>query len=211
MTVVETINALTAWADANICEGVKLKKRPDGGKDFPTSGDAPVELVKPASWPLFVPTAERKSPRGTAPTIPSLCVEIMPPAKDDPQRTTRTMTVRLSLAAWNPGVQEVDGPIDAKGFTEPDAPNGDAPAYEPTMDGWKDVFNFLDAALRAVETTDRIGDELRILHEEGFEWGPFEDPDFREPVNLYPYWFAWVSFKVEAALLRSRPNLDGLL
>jgi hypothetical protein len=49
------------------------------------------------------------------------------------------------------------------------------------------------------------------MHEEGAEWGPFEDPETKDVMDTYPFYFAWCSFKVESPLIGRNDEIQKLL
>lgn len=200
MTLVKILDDLQLWCAENICPKVSLKLPND------TKITHEVECVHPAAFALFVPAKDRLPPSVPAP-IPSICVQLME-GEDKPIDHRRILTVRLCLACWNPGKQsgETLTPVD-----NPEAPFGrsytqgqtGSDTYTRNFDGWRDVWNFSDVALRAVEASEIIAG-LRLLKEEGITYGPFTE----EGViwDYYPYWHSWISFKLEAGLVLPTPE-----
>ncbi|HQD31471.1 MAG TPA: hypothetical protein PLY59_07745 [Clostridiales bacterium] len=195
MTIVQIIDKITAWADANICKQIKLKLPDDNAAD--SSFD--YTETNPAAFALFVPTKEKLPPSVAAP-IPSLCVQFTE-GTDRLTENKGTLKVRMSLSAWNPGTH---GPelFHANGngsYTRYNTPEARA-LFTRHGEGWRDVWNFVDAALLALESTEYI-DGLRIVKEDGISFGPFMEQDAIS--DWYPYWFAWITFTVERGLARA--------
>jgi len=199
MTLVKILDDLRKWCEDNICTKVSLKLPNDAKITHE------VEYVHPAAFALFVPAKDRLPPNVQAP-IPSVCVQMMD-GNDKPNDHRRILNVRLCLACWNPGTQsgEVLTPAEnhkalfahlyTQGQTGIDT-------YSRNLDGWRDVWNFADIALREVEASDIIAG-LRLLKEEGITYGPFTE----EGVvwDYYPYWHSWISFKLEGGLVLPTP------
>jgi hypothetical protein len=214
MTVVSIIDEITKWADEQICQLVELKLPDD--EEMDESHNLKHKLVNPAAWPLVVPSKDRVAPKVDAPTIPSLCIQLMPPASDNVMNHARIMTIRFSLATWNPGkywldtyFPNKDGP-ERRTYSHGADKEGEA-GYRPTSNGWRDLYNFIDVTLRALEQSDNISADIRIMHEDGIDFGPFEESETKEILDYYPYWFAWVSFKVECGLTRNRKDIEAFI
>jgi hypothetical protein len=77
------------------------------------------------------------------------------------------------------------------------------------VDGWRDAWNFVDIALRAVESTVVIGNEFTIDRSSPVKYGPLVEQD--AIVESYPFWYAWISFKVNYNLRRNVAELQNLL
>lgn len=195
MSVVHIIDTLAEWAKQNICDRVQLKKPPenleavDAGYSY--------ETVTPSVFPMYVPTSEKLPPNIHSP-FPSLCVRFSKGADNIPG-SKGFLDVQFCFSAWNPGLhgQDVFHPNGDQTFRK----QGDVYAeYERNGDGWRDVWNFVDTALRAVESTTNIGG-YAIDPDTPIEFGPLTEqeaiPDF------YPFWFAWISFRVNYPLRRN--------
>jgi hypothetical protein len=203
MTLVNILDNLKIWCEENICREIKLKLPND------TTITSEVEYVTPAAFALYVPAKDRLPPNVPAP-IPSLCVQLME-GEDRPVGHKRILTVRICLACWNPGLQsrdmllphvDSDRPLSVF-YTQGDT----AQYYTRNFDGWRDVWNFADAALRAVEGAGIMAG-LRVVKEEGVKYGPFvEDGAIWD---YYPYWHSWISFKIEGGLVTA-PDYQDLL
>lgn len=197
MSVVHVIDTLAEWAKQNICDKVLLKMPP--ANTDPVDGEYDYELVKPSVFPMYVPTSEKLPPNIHSP-FPSLCVRFMKGA-DEINKNSGYVDVQFCFSAWDPGTHGKDVVH----------PNGDgtysrkldSSEYERNGNGWRDVWNFVDTALRAVESVTSIGG-YTIDRETLVEYGPLTEqeaiPDF------YPFWFAWISFRINYPLRRN--NVD---
>lgn len=203
MSIVNSIEVVKDWLTEKVCPLVKLKL-PD---DNATDASYPYKLVNPAAFSLFVPTKDRMPPNIAAP-IPSVCVQLVS-GSDDIINSSRGTKIRLLFSAWDPG------------YHEPDIfkPKGDgtyiqqyneeaATTFEKNGEGWRDAWNFVDTALRVIENSEYIG-ELRVIKEEGINFGPVTEQD--SVVDFYPYWFAWVEFSIEETLARNPKTYNHLL
>lgn len=203
MSVVHVIDTIAEWAQRSICEKVTLKMPPknleanDVGYSYAT--------VKPTVFPMYVPTSEKLPPQIHSP-FPSLCVRFLKGA-DELSGNTGHLDVQFCFSVWNPGTHSQD--IVFASEAVPDSKQGQGKAtFERNGDGWRDVWNFVDTALRAVESVTNIGG-YTIDRETPVEFGPLMEqeaiPDF------YPFWFAWMSFRVNYPLLRNIEDLKQYL
>ena len=206
MSVAHLIDTVAEWARVNICDRVRLKQ-PPADMEAPVDAGYEYALVNPAVFPMYVPTSEKLPPNIHAP-FPSLCVRFMNGA-DHMAGRSGGVTLQLCFSAWNPGTHGKDIIV----------PNGDGTGkvwsgteantfFERNGKGWRDVWNFVDTALRAVESVTHIG-EYTIDHATPIEFGPLVEqeaiPDF------YPYWFAWISFRVTYPLRRNNEDYQIFL
>jgi hypothetical protein len=203
MSTVNTIDVVTDWANENICQKVKLKLPDD--KRVDATYNAGYKLVNPDAFPLYVPAKDRMPPDVVAP-IPSLCVQLMS-GRDTLTQDKGFMRLRFCFSTWDPGIHGPDIFNPAEG-AEPLAYeqwNGtDAVAhYERRSEGWRDVWNFVDTALRVLESAEYIGtkEKYRIMVEDGIDYGPVTEED--NAVDFYPYWFAWVAFNLQYGISRN--------
>lgn len=203
MSVAHLIDTVTEWARLNICDHIKLKMPPANTEA--NDADYDYKEVNPAAFPMYVPTSEKLPPNVHSP-FPSLCVRFF--AGEDTMATNKgAVDLQLCFSAWNPGThgEEIFLPKGDGTFTK-----GGAVPYDFSRDanGWRDVWNFVDIALRAVESTTRIGD-YAVDHSTPIKFGPLTEqeaiPDF------YPFWFAWVTFRVTYPLRRNNEDLQNFL
>ena len=101
----------------------------------------------------------------------------------------RAVDVEFCFSTWDTGLHGKDT------FTR----NGD---------GWRDAWNFLDIALRAIESVDFIGG-YTIDRSVPIKYGPLTEQD--SIPDLYPTWFAWLSFRVTCPLVRNNQEHNNLL
>ena len=204
MSVVHLIDTVTAWARQNISEQVRLKMPPenveanDAGYDY--------KLVTPATFALYTPTSDKLPPRVQSP-FPSLCVRILS-GEDDLASGSGTAEVQFCFSAWDPGLHDQDyfWPVkDQPGVWHQGNGSED---FTRGGEGWRDAWNFVDVALRALESVTEIGG-YTIDRSQPIKYGPLTEqesiPDF------YPFWFAWASFKITYPLVRNVEDYQKFL
>lgn len=208
MSIVHLIDTIAEWAQVNICNHVQLKQPP---KDLDAADDERLDyqLIKPAAFPMYVPTSEKLPPNIHSP-FPSLCVRFANGA-DEPAASKGSIKIEFCFSAWDPGTHGLD-------LFEP---NGDATFrrkwtadeakayFKRNADGWRDVWNFVDVALRALESTVIIGGHYTIDRTKPIEFGPLKEQE--AIADFYPFWFAWVSFTVNYDLRRNIAEIQHLL
>lgn len=204
MTLLQSIDKVVAWLEANVCSHILLKLPDDDAND----ADYGVKYVNPAAFPLYVPGKDRLPPSVAAP-IPSVCVQLMEGEDNLPEKK-RQLQLRLCLACWNPGEHgdELYHPRENASATAGVSYYRDAKTtaqkYVRNMDGWKDSFNFADLVLRELEGTEYI-EGLRLVKESGVKFGLFtEDGNIWD---YYPYWHSWITFTLEAGVAVRPPEV----
>ena len=199
MTLLQTLDTITAWVQHNICDGLALKvpddKVMDAGYNYQTAA--------PTAFAMFIPAKDRMTPPAPV-QFPSCCIQIIA-GEDRPQQSSRTLDVRLCFATWSPGHYGKDDFIPAEGG---DFTRSDAATFSKNEEGWRDAWGFLDKALAALESNDTI-DGIRIASEDGFKYGPFVDEQ-KAIADLWPYWFTWLEFRVDLGLVRNNSHDDLL-
>lgn len=199
MAIVDDLNRIRDWLQTEVCDHVELKV-PD--EEERTEG-YDYELVKPTAFVLFTPSKDRLPPNVRAP-VPSVCVRIAE-GEHRPMDGRNTMRLVLNFCTWNPGLHRRDNfiPIEGSGMK---GYNVSATAeYQRSVDGWQDVYSFIDRTLRAIENAEYIAG-LRVVTEDGIKYGmATESLD-----EFYPYWPAWIEFSVQGGLVRAR-DIENLL
>lgn len=201
MTVVEIIDTITEWARQEICKKIKLKCPPEDTQANAEGYD--YKLVHPACFSLFVPTKDKLPPTVISP-IPSICVRVIE-GEDNMSAQKGALTIEFCLSTWDTGIhgKDVLEPIGSNRFKI-----SDMEGYQKDGGGWRDAWNLLDVVLRELESISSIGG-LQIDRTSPVKFGPYTEqesiPDF------YPFWFAWVRFKVTRALVRNIKDYGDLL
>ena len=206
MTNVSIIDGVVAWAQENICDQILLKLPDDDANDSNSVG----ERIAPTAFPMFVPAKDRLAPKVAAP-IPSLCVQIKE-GKDTLNDGKRTLKMRFSLAAWNPGEHgaevvvphETEGAVGGKIYKKQSDPQ-EAAKYSRNMDGWRDLWNFADKALHALEGAEFIAGLRLVKETDGITYGPFTEEG--AIWDYYPYWFLWIDFVLECGVVHAEPEI----
>lgn len=205
MSVVHVIDTLAAWAKANICDQVKLKVPPPNDEDVDAGYE--YQLATPAVFPMYVPSSDKLPPDIHSP-FPALCVGFAA-GEDALNGNSGHLDVQFSFSAWDPGLHGEDwllpdGKGGAKRWTGEEA---DA-YFKRTGTGWRDVWNFVDTALRTLESVTNIGGYV-IDRTVPIRYGPLTEQE--AIADLYPLWFAWVSFRVNYPLTRNIADIQNLL
>lgn len=102
MAIVNDLNKIRDWIQAEICDEIQLKM-PD---DSINNGDYNYELINPTAFILFTPTKDRLPPNVRAP-IPSICIRLVD-GEHKPLEKMNKMKLMLNFCTWNPGVHRQD-------------------------------------------------------------------------------------------------------
>lgn len=195
MSVVNTLEQVVLWAKKTICSKVELKL-PDDRK----AGDSyPYKLVNPSCHPVYVPTKDRTPPASDDVPIPSLCVQLLPSTET---RKGGILRLRFAFLVWDPGqhAKDVFRPGD-EGLRQVKDEK-----FIRTSDGWRDVYNFLDIAMRELRLSESIGD-YSLDDEKGIDYGPYTIEG--DVPSFYPYWYAWCEFDLRYG--NANPTYDKYL
>jgi hypothetical protein len=140
--------------------------------------------------------------------FPSLCVQFIK-AQDDLSNMRGTVGIQFLLYAWNPGTHSADrfAVKQDDPFTWYAAP-GAGDQFDRNGDGWRDVWNFADIALQAVESVSNISG-YEIDRSVPIQFGPVTEQD--AVTDFYPFWFAWVSFQLTYPLRRKIEDAQEFL
>lgn len=208
MSVVRVIDTVTEWARVHICDCVELKQPPEE-LDAPEDGGYNYKLVRPAAFPLYVPTSERMPPDAHGP-VPSLCVRFLN-GQDEPTKNSGFVDLQFCFSTWDPGIHGKDilKPNGDGSFRRWSGEEADA-YFKRSSDGWRDAWNFVDTALRAVESVTEIGG-YSIDRTVPVKYGPLTETEREILSDFYPMWFAWVTFRVTYPLRRNIQDLNKFL
>lgn len=206
MTVVELIDNVTEWAQKEICDRVHLKVPPDDDS-APVDAGYQHTLVTPTAFPLFVPSKDKLPPNTVAP-IPSLCVRFIE-GTDALDGTGGVVTLQFVFSTWDVGHHGKDFFHAQKdgSYKQWSGPEADA-YFRRNTEGWRDAWNWVDVALRALESTSNVaGYELN--RQSPIEFGPLADQD--NIPDFYPFWFCWVNFSLKYSVVRNMGEIEQLL
>lgn len=194
MSIVKILDDVTEWAKQNICSKIELKVPPKNGE--PNDFEYEYQLAQPVAFTMYVP-AEDKLPKNIPSAFPSLCVRFMK-GEGDLATMKGRLGIQLLLSAWNPGTYSED--YISKQPAEKQ--------LERNGGGWRDIWNFTDIALQAVESTTSISG-YKIDRSVPVEFGPLTEqeaiPDY------YPFWFTWVTFQLTYPLMRNIDDVQEFL
>lgn len=202
MSVVNTLDRITEWVQEKICNPVSFKVPPK--EKEPEGPGYEYERVTPAAFKWFVPSNDRLPP-DIKTAFPSVCVRLN---DGEDSFNTRTMNFDMCFSVWNPGTHGSD--IIEKMQDESYSQwKGDEAKeyYQRDNEGWREVWNWIDLALRELESVTNIGGGS--IDRNSIKFAPFKTNN--EMVVFYPFWFAYISFTVETPLERNVPTFEGLL
>ncbi len=195
MDIVSIILSIKEWLEENVCTEIELKVPPESG--LPDDDSYEYTLAHPAVFPLFVPPAD-KLPEGVTSNVPCICIQLM---KGEDSSTNREVSIALGFAVWNPGEHTEDW------FNA-------APEFKGSMNGWIDVWNMVDITARKLQSTPYLAPNIEVV-KGTMDYGPYrqpkENPDDEWQDSFYPFWYAYLRFKVRVTILRNDPELDKYL
>lgn len=200
MSVVDSLETMASWLREHACEGVKLKPM---DPDAPEDDAFDYQLVKPEVHTLMVPSHKHKPP-GMVATVPAIVIQLTG-IKDDGKTQLREIGLRLSFTAFDPGIHAedmivpIEGERSSKGFG-PVYRLDDGRKFTVNYDGWRDAFNFMDRAVRVIESAGAIGD-YPLKPGSEINLGNYEYQDSAD--ELYPFWLCWCSLTVLEPLVRN--------
>lgn len=205
MSVVKILDDVTDWAKHNICSKIELKVPPKSGE--PNDHDYDYKTARPVAFTMYVPTDD-KLPKDIPSAFPSLCVRFIEGA-DDAANNKGSIGIQFLLSAWNPGTHSQERfTVQNNDPTQWAADSQAGEPFERNGDGWRDIWNFADIAIQAVESVTNISG-YEIDRTVPVKFGPLTEqeavPDF------YPFWFAWVSFQLTYPLQRKIQDVQEFL
>ena len=198
MTIAQCIEQVTDWLNESVCQKIKLKL-PD---DSQNGTNYRVETVNPTAFAMYQPGKDKLPPGVIAP-FPSVVVQLLE-GSDDMTAKNGRMKIQLSFTAWNPG-KHAGELIQAPRTT---MVNGSVQSFTRDAEGWKDVWNFVDRALREIENAEYLNG-LRVVKELPITYGQFQQEG--QISDLYPYWGAWAILTIERGLARTGAAYSELL
>ncbi len=158
------IDDLTEWLQKEVCNKVKLKKPSQRG-----DSSYSYELVNPTAFPCFCPPQDKVQ----LPTSPSITVQI-DNATDD-LTDESLVNIALIFSVWNTGTHD----------------NRNEPTFEKNLDGWRDLWHFIDKARLAIRKHFSVaGYEVKSQ----INCRPLAGDN--AIMGTYPYYFGEVTFTV---------------
>lgn len=199
--IVTVIDTITAWAKDHICKEIQLKVPPENRAAM--DADYSYRLENPEAIPMYVPPSD-KLPKGIRFVHPSLCVRFMK-AADSVAKGEGYVDIQFLFSVWDPGDHGKDLylPNDDGSYRKQEDPN-----FKKGSSGWRDVWNFVDIARRALESVTSING-LAIDKGTDIEYGPIAEQE--AIVDFYPYWYSWLSFRVTYPLMRNNEDIEKYL
>ena len=202
MTIVQTIEKITDWLNETVCPKIKLKL-PD---DNQNGSQYKVKAVNPTAFAMYQPGKDKLPPGVIAP-FPSVVVQLLE-GSDNITEGNGQVKLQLSFTAWNPGkhageltrATETTMAIKDEGINIQIDSVGSDKSFTRDAEGWKDVWNFVDRALREIENAEYMNG-LRVVKELPITYGQFQQEG--QISDLYPYWGAWAIFTIERGIVRN--------
>jgi hypothetical protein len=182
MTVINILDEVRDWLENEICENFSFKKDPD--KDEPIDAGYNHKLVKPKAFILYPPFDEK---------FPSITVQFSNGVHSKFEESGE-IKLRFLFATWNSGLHYKDNKT---------------PVFKLNTEGWRDVWNFIDYALRKVTNTNSISPRIRIKHEDKITFGPMAENETLP--NYYPYWCAWIEFSIQYGVNSTNEDITKLI
>lgn len=205
MSVVHLIDTVTTWAQENVCDHIMLKV-PPANEGAAVDEGYEYTKAKPTAFSMYVPTSEKLPPNILSP-FPSLCVQVIN-GEDALEDCSGFVDIRFTFATWDPGTHGKDNFVS----TSPDgsrwAVTGEDDHFLRNGDGWRDVWNFVDIARRAVSSATEIGGYV-IDQSTPIKFGPMTEQE--AIADLYPFWCAWLTFRMNYTIVRNIKDLSEFL
>lgn len=189
MLLTQNIENLTQWVQENICSQIELLK-PD---DSQMGSDYEVQYVHPKAFSMYIPAKDCLPPDADT-KLPAVCIQLVD-GNDDLTINEETLHIRLSFAIWNPGTYEEIK--DSNGNTVGEQ------VLKMNADGWKDAWLFLEKAKRIIQKQMYI-EGMKVDRKEPVKFGFFTNDSTM--VNVYPEWYAWMSFALKYGLSANPGN-----
>ena len=104
MSIVRSIDAVTAWVEREVCSQIELKLPPSGKQ--PETAAYDYQLVHPGAFSMYIPAKDKAAP-AVKPKIPSICVRLLR-GSDQVLKGIRHMSMQLAFSAWSPGQHAQD-------------------------------------------------------------------------------------------------------
>ncbi len=201
MTVVHLIDTVTDWARDNICAHIQLKL-PPMEVNSPTAEDYAYQLVTPAAFGMYTPTGDNLPP-GVRSAIPSLCVRFT--TGQDAWDAGGFFDLQFGFSTWDSGLhgKDIYHLVGANVYQR-----GNDSGFKAAGEGWRDAWNFVDIARRAIESETTIGG-YAIDRATPVKFGPYTEQEAIP--DLYPFWYAWMSFRVTYPLVRNNQDFQNFL
>ncbi len=201
MAITDSMIKIADWLNKEVCPGYQFKVPPEGRLQdsdrkqilAPMDDGYQYQEVSPYAFVMFLPTKD-KIPPPKRPNMPSVCVQLVS-GSDDLLKGNREMTVNLACSCWNPGIHVQD--IYFPKGSRPETP----PHFEPSYTGWMDAWNLVDGILMKLGEINSIDGYVQIVKDTPVTFGCYKEQD--NIPDFYPYWFAWVQFKVRSAFYRN--------
>ena len=205
MSVVHLIDTLTLWAQQNVCDHITLKV-PPANEGEAVDAEYEYKTAKPTAFAMYVPTSEKLPPNIRSP-FPSLCVQVVS-GEDTLEDGAGFVDVRFTFATWDPGTHGKDILVPTTADGERWSVAGSSDHFQRNGDGWRDAWNFLDIARRSVESVTNIGG-YTIDKSTPIKFGPMTEQE--AIADLYPFWVAWLSFRINYELVRNIEEFQEFL
>ena len=216
MSIVNTLDRITEWTQINICNPVKFKMPPreddskvkrtldrNLGEQINDGAGYDYKRITPKAFAWLVPSKDRLPDTESA--FPSVCVRLSDGTSDNGYGS---ITVELCFSTWNPGTHGSDivTPQSDGSFLQWQGEEAKA-HFERNNDGWRDVWNWIDFALREIESAENLNGV--IIDKSTIKFAPLKVEG--EMVDFYPFWFAFISFEAKHFAPRNVTKYDEFL
>ena len=179
MQLNEVIDNLTAWVQANLCDGMELLRPSE------TNMSSEYNLVTPTAFALYVPPKDQLPP-DVEQQLPSICLQFRE-GTDDMVKNTRSLKFRLAFSAYRPGH-----------FTEVEDEEGNTSIkFTRDAEGWKDLWLWVSKSIHTIQSEMYI-EGVKVDRSTPIKYGHFQIDDTL--VEAYPMWYAWIEVNLTCGI-----------
>lgn len=218
MSIVNLLDQIRDWTQETICNPVSFKVPPIA------------EEIKKASIDSYISSEEENLNDGEnyeySRATPKAFIWLLPNRSRLPENISSvpsviirlgegtvnigkgTIPIEMDFVVWNPGTHGSDiiYQIDDKSYIQWSGEEAKS-YFERNNEGWRDVWNWIDLAVKKIESTESIGG-IKI-DKSTLKFGPMKNEDGIP--DFYPFWLAYISFDVKTYTHRIANAYDKFL
>lgn len=183
MTLISALEEVRDWFQYNVCDEFTFK-RPPMGNEFDAE-EYSYELVTPTAYIMYPPNNCK---------VPSVTIQFGD-GSISKFNDRGELRLRFLIATWSPGLHYLD--------------RGNVPNFQVDNEGWRDVWNFVDLAIRKLMNTNNISERVRIKHEDSITFSPVQEQDVI--ASYYPHWCGWLQVTIQYGVVSTQEDITQLL